>query len=67
MVMSLFINVFSPASGERVKRQDEDGPTDDVTAEQLCDGRPADEYFRLTTENDCRDVVRSVSHKCHNI
>lgn len=41
----------------RVKRQEEDGG-DDVNAEQLCDGRPADEYFRLTTEGDCRDVVR---------
>ncbi|KAJ8726290.1 hypothetical protein PYW07_000988 [Mythimna separata] len=41
----------------RVKRQEEDGG-DDVNPEQLCDGRPADEYFRLTTEGDCRDVVR---------
>ncbi|KAL4704046.1 hypothetical protein ACJJTC_001968 [Scirpophaga incertulas] len=42
----------------RVKRQEEDGGGDDVNAEQLCEGRPADEYFRLTTEGDCRDVVR---------
>ena len=26
--------------------------------EDLCQGRPANEYFRLTTEGDCRDVVR---------
>ena len=26
--------------------------------EDLCEGRPANEYFRLTTEGDCRDVVR---------
>ncbi|KAI8427756.1 hypothetical protein MSG28_002181 [Choristoneura fumiferana] len=46
-------------SGEnRVKRQEEDNPTDDVNAEQLCDGRPAEEYFRLSIEGDCRDVVR---------
>lgn len=44
-----------------MKRQEEDAPTDDVNAEQLCDGRPAEEYFRLTTEGDCRDVVRLVS------
>lgn len=42
----------------RVKRQDEDAGGDDATPEQLCEGRPADEYFRLTTEGDCRDVVR---------
>ena len=24
----------------------------------LCKGRPDNEYFRLTTEGDCRDVVR---------
>jgi len=26
--------------------------------EDLCKGRPPNEYFRLTTEGDCRDVVR---------
>lgn len=53
---------FSAVNGEtRVKRQDDDGG-DEVNPEQLCDGRPADEYFRLTTEGDCRDVVRQVLH-----
>merc|ERR1719334_344983 len=28
------------------------------SVEELCQGRPANEYFRLTTEGDCRDVVR---------
>lgn len=37
--------------------QDEDA-SDDPSAEELCENRPADEYFRLTTEGDCRDVVR---------
>ncbi|XP_028040873.1 uncharacterized protein LOC114250954 isoform X1 [Bombyx mandarina] len=45
-------------STSRVKRQDDDGAGDEPNADQLCDGRPADEYFRLTTEGDCRDVVR---------
>lgn len=50
---------FLVVNGEnRVKRQEDDPQGDDQTAEQLCDGRPADEYFRLTTEGDCRDVVR---------
>ncbi|XP_057374878.1 chitin deacetylase 1-like [Daphnia carinata] len=28
------------------------------TPEQLCENRPPEEYFRLSTEGDCRDVVR---------
>lgn len=44
-------------SESRVKRQEDEGG-DEVNAEQLCEGRPADEYFRLTIEGDCRDVVR---------
>lgn len=50
--------VTCETSHTRVKRQEDDSG-DDLTPEQLCDGRPADEYFRLSTE-DCREVVRSV-------
>lgn len=45
----------------REKRQDDKDPADvdeKQTAEQLCENRAPDEYFRLTTEGDCRDVVR---------
>lgn len=38
--------------------QDDDTVEGDPTAEELCENRPADEYFRLSTEGDCRDVVR---------
>lgn len=38
--------------------QDEEGDEDDATTEELCLNRPADEYFRLSTEGDCREVVR---------
>ncbi|KAJ8920602.1 hypothetical protein NQ315_004741, partial [Exocentrus adspersus] len=38
--------------------QDEEGGDNDASAEQLCENRPADEYFRLSTEGDCREVVR---------
>jgi len=38
------------------QRDDEIAFQDNV--EDLCQGRPANEYFRLTTEGDCRDVVR---------
>lgn len=39
----------------REKRQAED---DEQSVDELCKNRPADEYFRLTTDGDCRDVVR---------
>nr|CAI5860396.1 unnamed protein product [Callosobruchus analis] len=38
--------------------QEEEQDENDATAEELCQNRPADEYFRLTTEGDCREVVR---------
>lgn len=42
-----------------VKGQDEDSSDgSDPNAEELCHDRPGDEYFRLSTEGDCRDVVR---------
>lgn len=41
----------------RVKRQeDDDGDSQNI--DELCQDRPADEYFRSTLEGDCRDVVR---------
>lgn len=43
-----------------MKRQDDEGDSDPNSIEELCHDRPADEYFRLNTEGDCRDVVRYV-------
>lgn len=40
----------------RVRGQDEIQLQDSV--EELCIGRPPEEFFRLTTTGDCRDVVR---------
>lgn len=49
----LFFDLFSLVNGvSLVKRQ-----TDENDAE-LCKGRPPSEYFRLTADEDCRDVVR---------
>lgn len=42
----------------RVKRQEDEGENEDQTNEELCQDRPADEYFRISTDGDCRDVVR---------
>lgn len=43
--------------GQRVVRQEK--PKEAAqTPEQLCENRPAEEYFRLSTDGDCRDVVR---------
>jgi len=46
--------VLTVAAGQRL--QDQPGILDSV--EDLCKDRPPNEYFRLTTEGDCRDVVR---------
>lgn len=40
-----------------VKRQTESVTHNENEAE-LCKGRPPSEYFRLTADDDCRDVVR---------
>uniref|UniRef100_A0A182UHD7 Chitin-binding type-2 domain-containing protein n=1 Tax=Anopheles melas TaxID=34690 RepID=A0A182UHD7_9DIPT len=48
---------FTPAE-VRVKRQDEDLDPDSINVEELCKDRPGDEYFRLSTDGDCREVVR---------
>lgn len=43
----------------QVRAQDEEGGDGtDANAEELCQDRPGDEYFRLSVEGDCRDVVR---------
>lgn len=45
----------------RPKRQLEDNEdVDPLSTDELCLDRPADEYFRTTTEGDCRDVVRYI-------
>jgi hypothetical protein len=41
---------------DRAARKESPGLQDNI--EDLCKGRPAAEYFRLTTDGDCRDVVR---------
>lgn len=41
----------------RVKRQD-DEENAEQNVEELCQDRPGDEYFRLSADGDCRDVVR---------
>lgn len=54
---SIYFPSTVTATESRVKRQnDDDSP--DIDIEELCKDRPGDEYFRLTTEGDCRDVVR---------
>lgn len=45
------------AADVRVKRQDDDDNAEQ-NIEELCQDRPGDEYFRLSADGDCRDVVR---------
>ena len=42
----------------RYKRQLSDSDLLNLSPEELCKDRLSEEYFRLTTEGDCRDVVR---------
>lgn len=57
---SWLINELSFLSaGTQVRAQDDEGGDGtDANAEELCQDRPGDEYFRLSVEGDCRDVVR---------
>lgn len=62
--------VFYPAAGSslhRVRRQEPVTPgtpvpvpisSDALNDKDLCEGRSPAEYFRLTADDDCRDVVR---------
>ena len=52
-VLGLVLLVISAV---RVRGQAELELQDSV--EELCVGRPPEEFFRLTAEGDCRDVVR---------
>lgn len=54
--MCLFLFICSAVNCiSIVKRQAEDNNNNDA---ELCKGRPPSEYFRLTADEDCRDVVR---------
>lgn len=46
------------AADVRARRQNDDDDSDALNTDELCQDRPADEYFRSTLEGDCRDVVR---------
>lgn len=47
------------ATDARIKRQSDDSEdVDPLNTDEMCQDRPADEYFRATLEGDCRDVVR---------
>lgn len=41
-----------------VSCQEGNDKLDGVDIEEVCADRPADEYFRLDTEGDCREVYR---------
>ncbi len=53
--LSSFLPSSSASATSIVKRQAESGDGNDA---ELCKGRPPSEYFRLTADEDCRDVVR---------
>uniref|UniRef100_A0A182SWU7 Chitin-binding type-2 domain-containing protein n=1 Tax=Anopheles maculatus TaxID=74869 RepID=A0A182SWU7_9DIPT len=57
-LLVLFRVLSLSAAEVRVKRQDDDSDPDSINVEELCKDRPGDEYFRLSTDGDCREVVR---------
>ena len=56
-ILNRLIILFTAFSVSVVKRQAEHVTHNENEAE-LCKGRPPSEYFRLTADDDCRDVVR---------
>lgn len=56
-VLIKYLHFILANAATRVKRQEDEGE-DGQSTEELCQDRPGDEYFRLTTDGDCRDVVR---------
>lgn len=57
-LLFIYFFIFNFIFTVTTKAQDDDGDNSEPNAEELCDNRPGDEYFRLNTEGDCRDVVR---------
>lgn len=55
----MLFQLISVTADVRVKRQDDDDNAEQ-NIEELCQDRAADEYFRLSADGDCRDVVRYV-------
>jgi hypothetical protein len=55
-LLSFFLSILIATADVRVKRQDDD--EGEVNVDELCQDRPGDEYFRLSADGDCRDVVR---------
>ena len=55
---SLLISAHGDPILERYKRQLSSEELLNLSPEELCKDRLSEEYFRLTTEGDCRDVVR---------
>lgn len=56
LFLSLLFFFTTAAADGRVKRQDDDDAEQNI--DELCQDRPGDEYFRLSADGDCRDVVR---------
>ncbi len=56
-LFSLFLLLLLSVSLPVARGQDGDAG-DQLNVNDLCKDRPDNEYFRLTTKGDCRDVVR---------
>ena len=60
MYANSYISAATSLHLERYKRQLSSEELLNLSPEELCKDRLSEEYFRLTTEGDCRDVVRYI-------
>ena len=56
--MKLYFILFACLVKLAASKDELDEELLDANINDLCKDRPDNEYFRLTTEGDCRDVVR---------
>ncbi len=56
------LNLASPQVGEFGSDDREEQERFAKVVEELCKNRPGNEYFRLSTESNCRDAVRCVAN-----
>lgn len=57
-LLNNYVAFYIAGDGFAQPREKRQADSDDQSVDELCKNRPADEYFRLSTEGDCRDVVR---------
>ena len=58
LLLLVTLSAVSGIRGHVVSKRQTETTAHNENEQELCKGRPASEYFRLTADDDCRDVVR---------